>query len=56
MTRPIKDMFMDIVEEWDSYWRDTIEFVDFVNDYIEINDDQRTYIVKKRKSEVEAEE
>jgi hypothetical protein len=49
-------MFMDIVEEWDRYWRDTIEFVDFINDYIEINDDQRTYIVKKRKSEVEAEE
>ncbi len=56
VTRPIKDMFRDIVEEWESYWRDTIEFTDFLNDYIEINDDQHTYIVKKRKTEVEAEQ
>jgi hypothetical protein len=47
---------MDIVEEWDRYWRDTIEFTDFINNYIEINDDQRTYIVKKPKSKVEAKE
>jgi hypothetical protein len=56
VTQPIKDMFRDIVEEWEDYWRDTIEFTDFLNDYIEINDNQRTYIVKKRKTEIEAEE
>ncbi len=56
VTQPIKDMFRDILEEWEGCWRDTIEFTDFLNDYIEINDDQHTYIVKKRKTEVEAKE
>jgi hypothetical protein len=56
MTKPIKEMFRNILDEWDSYWRDSIEFVDFLNDYVEINDDQRTYVVKKRKHEVEVEE
>lgn len=55
MTRPIKDMFLDIVEEWNSYWKDSIEFSDFLNDYVEINDDHHTYVIKKRKHKVELE-
>jgi hypothetical protein len=49
MARPIKDMFLEILEDWDRYWKDEIGFHDFLNDYIEIDDGTRTYIIKKRK-------
>jgi hypothetical protein len=49
-------MFVNILDEWESYWRDSIEFVDFLNNYVEINDDHHTYVVKKKKHKVEVEE
>jgi hypothetical protein len=48
MTKPIKEMFRDIVEEWDSYWKDSIEFYDFLENYVEINNDQMTFVIKKK--------
>lgn len=56
MTQPIKEVFLNILEDWENYWRDSIDFVDFLNDYVEINDDQRTYVIKKTKQRVEVEE
>lgn len=49
MGRIVKDMFLDIVEEWETLWKDEIKFYDFLDEYVEINDDQRTYVIKKRK-------
>jgi hypothetical protein len=53
--KPIKDMFLDIAEEWEKYWRDEIGFYDFLNEYVEIDDDLRTYIIKRRKKKPEEE-
>ncbi len=55
MTRPIKEMFRDIVEEWDEHWKDSIAFYDFLNDYVEIDDDLREYVVKRKKRRIEVE-
>jgi hypothetical protein len=49
MGKPIKDMFLRIVEEWERKWRDEIGFYDFLTDYVEINDDQRTFVIKKKR-------
>jgi hypothetical protein len=48
-------MFINILDEWETTWRDSIEFVDFLNDYVEINDDHKTYVIKKKKTEIEME-
>jgi len=53
--KPIKDMFLDIVEEWEKYWRDEISFYDFLNEYVEIDDDLHTYVIKMRKKKPEEE-
>ncbi len=53
MTKPIKDMFLSIVEEWDNYWRDEVGFYEFLDNYIEINDDHHEYVIKKRKKKEE---
>jgi len=53
--KPIKDMFLDIVEEWEKYWRDEISFYDFLNEYVEIDDDLHTYVIKIRKKKPEEE-
>ncbi len=53
MVKPVKDMFLDIVEEWESFWKDEMQFYDFLDEYVEINDDQRTYIIKTRKKRPE---
>jgi|Deesub1362B_J571_1020462.scaffolds.fasta_scaffold11856_1 hypothetical protein len=53
--KPIKDMFLDIAEEWEKYWRDEIGFYDFLNEYVEIDDDLRTYVIKRRKKKPEEE-
>ncbi|WP_457554936.1 hypothetical protein [Candidatus Pyrohabitans sp.] len=53
--KPIKDMFLDIAEEWEKHWRESISFYDFLNEYVEIDDDLRTYVIKKRKRKPEEE-
>lgn len=53
MGKPIKDMFMDIVEEWNKHWRSEVELYDFLDKYVEINDDLRTYVIRKRKKGIE---
>ncbi len=53
--KPIKDMFLDIAEEWERYWRDEIPLYDFINEYVEIDDDLRTYVIKLRKRRPEEE-
>lgn len=55
MTRPIKEMFRDILEEWDDHWKDDIAFYDFLNEYVEIDDDLREYVVKRKKKRIEVE-
>jgi hypothetical protein len=49
MAGPVKDMFLKIAEEWEKYWKDKVGLYDFLVDYVEINDDQRTYVIKKKK-------
>ena len=49
MGKPIKDMFLDIVERWEEEWKDTVGLYEFLDEYIEIDDGLRTYIIKKRK-------
>ena len=44
----IKGVFLEIYEDWESYWKDEIEFYDFLTDFVEINDD-------KKKTKIEAE-
>jgi len=53
MRRKIKDLFLDIAEEWDTYWKENVSFYDFINEYVEINDDLRSYVVKRKKQRVE---
>ncbi len=53
--KPIKDVFLDIAEEWEKYWRDEIGFYDFLNEYVEIDDDLRTYVIKMRKKKPDEE-
>jgi hypothetical protein len=53
MGKPIKDMFLEIAEEWEKRWKDEVGLYDFLVDYVEINDDQRTYVVKKKKKRPE---
>jgi hypothetical protein len=53
MGKPVKDMFLEIAEEWEKRWKEEIAFYDFLEEYIEINDDKRTYVVKKRKKRSE---
>lgn len=53
MGKPIKDMFLDIVEEWENLWKDELKFYDFLDEYVEINDDHHTYVVKSRKKRPE---
>ncbi|WP_456474932.1 hypothetical protein [Candidatus Pyrohabitans sp.] len=53
--KPIKDMFLDIAEQWEKYWRDKVDFYDFLNEYVEIDDDLRTYVIRVRKSKPEEE-
>lgn len=49
LAKPVKDMFLEIAEEWDKYWKDKVGLYDFLVEYVEINDEQRTYIIKKKK-------
>lgn len=49
MGKPIKDMFLSIAEQWDKYWKDKVGLYDFIHEYVEINDDRRTYVIKKKK-------
>lgn len=51
--KPIKDMFLSIAEEWDKHWKEEVGLYDFLDNYIEINDDQRTYIIRKRKKKTD---
>lgn len=53
MGKPVKEMFLEIVEEWEDRWKDEIAFHDFLDEYVEINDDKRTYIIKKRQKRPE---
>ena len=53
MGQIVKDMFLDIVEEWESLWKEEVEFYDFLDEYVEINDDQHTYVIKSRKKRPE---
>lgn len=53
MRKPIKDMFLDIVEEWEGHWKEEVGFYDFLNEFIEIDDGLRTYVVKKIKKRPE---
>jgi hypothetical protein len=53
MVKPIKDMFLEIVEEWEKGWKNVIDLYDFLTEYVEINDDLRTYVIKKRKKRPE---
>lgn len=53
MRRPIKDMFLSIAEEWEKRWKKEIGFYDFLSEYVEIDDGQRTYIIKKKKKRPE---
>ncbi len=49
MAKPIKDMFLNIVEEWEKHWKKEVGLYDFLTEYVEINDDLHTYVIKKRK-------
>lgn len=31
MRKPLKDMFLGIVKEWDKYWKDKVGFYDFLD-------------------------
>ncbi len=53
MPKPLKEVFLNILDEWEKHWKRDIEFFDFLNSYVEINDDLRTYVVKKKKKKVE---
>ncbi|GBE54777.1 hypothetical protein BMS3Bbin15_00938 [archaeon BMS3Bbin15] len=53
MGKPIKEVFLNILEDWESSWKKEIPFRDFLTDYIEINDDKKTYIIKRRKKSFE---
>ncbi|MFQ6105887.1 MAG: hypothetical protein ACE5NL_02325 [Candidatus Hydrothermarchaeaceae archaeon] len=53
MGKPIKDMFLSIAEEWEKHWKEEVGLYDFLDNYIEINDDQRTYIIRKRKKKTD---
>jgi len=55
MGRPLKEMFLNILEDWERRWKREINFRDFLEDYVEINDDQKTYVVKRRKKSIEEE-
>ena len=50
MGKPLKEMFLDILQEWETKWKDEISFYDFLNEYVEIDDGTRTYVIKKRRS------
>jgi hypothetical protein len=47
--KPIKDMFLSIAEQWEKEWKDKVGLYDFLNEYVEIDDGLRTYIIKKKK-------
>jgi hypothetical protein len=53
MGRPIKDMFLEIAEEWEKRWKDEVGLYDFLNEYIEIDDGQKTYVIKKKRKRPE---
>ncbi|MFQ6137436.1 MAG: hypothetical protein ACE5PM_09700 [Candidatus Hydrothermarchaeales archaeon] len=46
-------MFLSIVEEWDKYWKDEVDLYDFLDQYIEIDDGLREYVIKKRKKKAD---
>jgi len=43
------------VEDWARHWKEEIPFRDFLTEYVEINDDKRTYIIRRRKKSFEKE-
>lgn len=49
MKGQIKSSFRDIIEEWDRYWRDSVEFYEFLDKYVEVSDDRRTYVIKRKR-------
>lgn len=53
MGKPLKEMFLNILEDWEKRWKREISFRDFLVDYVEINDDQRTYVMRRRKKSYE---
>lgn len=53
MVKPVKDVFKDIAEEWEKYWQGTVGLYEFLDKYVEINDDLRTYVIKRRKKKVD---
>ena len=53
MAKPIKDMFLKIAETWENEWADKVGLYNFLDNFVEINDDHHTYVVKIRKKEIE---
>jgi hypothetical protein len=47
--KPIKDMFLKIAETWENEWKDQVGLYNFLNEYVEINDEHHTYVIKMRK-------
>ncbi|MFQ6136440.1 MAG: hypothetical protein ACE5PM_04595 [Candidatus Hydrothermarchaeales archaeon] len=38
-----------IVEQWKRYWKDNVGLYESLDEHVEINDDLKTYIIKKKK-------
>ncbi len=53
MGKPVKDMFLELAEEWEKRWKEEVGLYDFLNEYVEIDDDQRTYVIKGRRKRPE---
>ncbi len=53
MGKPIKDMFLEIAEAWEDEWKDQVGLYNFLDEYVEINDEHRTYVIRKRKKRPE---
>ncbi len=46
-------MFLEVAEEWEKRWKAEVWLYDFLTEYIEINDDRHTFVVKERKKRPE---
>ena len=53
MVKPVKDTFLDVVELWEKYWNGTSGLYGNPEKYMEINDDFRTHVIKKRKKKID---
>ena len=53
MRKPVKDMFLELAEEWEKGWKEEVGLYDFLNEYVEIDDELRTYVIKERKKRPE---